>query len=205
MLNNRLARPVPTMPAMISARKLVLIFALCVLTHASEARAEPVPSAFRAAILLRSLGYERGVSKGQGELIIAVVSGPDALSRSDARDMQKAFEELSGRLKIAGRTVRVRGLQHTKLTTTLAQLRAVAPAAVYFARGLEGESASLAVDADSARWVPMCADGALLGAGCALGVRSQGDASQLVIDLKRSERAGLSFDPRMLRLSHVIR
>jgi hypothetical protein len=50
----------------------------------------------------------------------------------------------------------------------------------------------------------MCADGAHMGAGCALAVRAQGDASQLVVDLGRAKRAGLSFDPRLLRVAQIL-
>jgi len=184
-------------------KPLLIALALCCVSP-RLAFAEPVAPPLRAAILLRSLGYERGVVAGQGPLLLVIVSGADGTSKTDAREMMSAFQALSSRMKIGDRAITLRTIEHRATADTQAQLRALAPAAVYFARGLEASTLELTVGAEVAHWVPMCADGAALGAGCSVGVRALADASQLVIDLKRAHKAQLSFDPRMLRLAQVL-
>lgn len=184
-------------------KPLLIALALCCVSP-GLAFAEPVAPPLRAAILLRSLGYERGVMAGQGPLLLVIVSGADGTSKMDAREMMSAFQALSSRMKIGDRAITLRTIEHRATADTQAQLRALAPAAVYFARGLEPFTLELTVGAEVAHWVPMCADGAALGAGCSVGVRALADASQLVIDLKRAHKAQLSFDPRMLRLAQVL-
>lgn len=170
----------------------------------APARAALVPAAYRAAILLRSLGYERGVLAGKGDLVVVVLQGADKGSQADAREMGTIFSALATRMTLGQRKVQVRSYQHTSLNDTLKALAALTPAALYFPAGLEALAVQLASAVDRAHWVPMCADGARLGAGCALAVRSHENSSQLVVDLSRAKRAGLSFDARLLRFAQVV-
>jgi hypothetical protein len=182
------------------------LLALSLVDRAAPASANAVlvPAPFRAAILLRSLGYERGVISGKGPAVVLVLHGADAASQADAREMASTFTALAGRMTLSERKVELRSHQHASATETIKLLSSVKPAAVYFAAGLETLAAQLASQADQAHWVPMCADGSHLRAGCALAVRPLAAASQLVVDLARAKRAGLSFDPRLLRLAFVL-
>ncbi|HEY6876376.1 MAG TPA: YfiR/HmsC family protein [Polyangiales bacterium] len=177
---------------------------LALLTGALPAQAALVPAAYRAAILLRSLGYERGILAGKGDVVVVVLQGADKGSQADAREMMTILSALAARMSLGDRKVQVRSHQHATVNDTLKALNALAPSALYFAAGLEELAGQLGAAVDRAHWVPMCADGVRLGAGCVLAVRTHESSSQLVVDLARAKRAGLSFDARLLRLAQVL-
>lgn len=170
----------------------------------APAYAALVSAPYRAGILLRSLGYERGILAGKGNIVVLVIRGADAASQADGREMSGTFAALATRMTVGNRKIDVRALQHGDTRDTVAAVAALKPNAVYFASGVEGLAAQLAREADAAHWVSMCADGAQLGRGCAIAVRPLGEASQLVVDLVRARQAGLSFDSRLLRIAQVL-
>ena len=169
------------------------------------ARAAPVAPVFRAAILIRALGYERVAASGQGEFVLAVVGSSDGPGAADARTMYETFSGLSGRLTVATRALKVRLVSHRSAGGTRAELGKLRPQAVYFALGSEHLAESFRDLLEPLHAVAMCADGAAMPEGCVLGVQAQENGSELVVHLERSRRAGLSFDSRVLRLSRVIK
>jgi hypothetical protein len=188
-----------------SARALCLLLCGLLLGHVpgSIARAEPVSVGFRAAILIRALGYERRTATEQGDFMLVVVGSTQGPGLVDGRTMFETFSGLAQRLRIGTRTLTVVSVIHRDVNATRAQLARLKPQGVYFASGLERVAASSA-DVLGPGTVTMCADGAELAEGCVLGVQATDEGSVLVVHLGRGRRAGLSFDPRMLRLARVL-
>jgi hypothetical protein len=170
----------------------------------SIARAEPAPVGFRAAILLRALGYERRAATESGEFMLVVVGSTQGPGLVDGRTMFETFSGLAERLRIGARTIKVVSVIHRELGNTRTQLARLKPSGVYFASGLEDVSEDLEEVLRPLGTVTMCADGSELAEGCVLGVQQTDQGSVLVVHLSRSKRAGLSFDPRMLRLARVL-
>lgn len=168
-------------------------------------RAEPVPAAYRAGILLRSLGYERRIGETKGDLIVAVVSTAEPASQRDGQLMGDAFSSLAKRMRVLGRAIVVRRVRASEPRALAERLAGLAPSAVYFALGAESFASSLPGGAQLVAWVPMCADGDRMLEGCVLGVRQLEERSQLVVNLRLAHALKLDFDPRMLRLSNVIK
>jgi hypothetical protein len=106
-LNNCLARSVSRSRSIVGLQKarLLLLYAASILCAAwgATAHAKPVSPGFRAAILIRALGYERMAAEGQGDFVLAVVGGKDSESAADARMMYDIFQGLSQRLHVAYR------------------------------------------------------------------------------------------------------
>jgi hypothetical protein len=170
----------------------------------SIARAEPVSVGFRAAILVRALGYERRAATESGDFMLVVVGSTQGPGLVDGRTMFETFSGLSHRLHIGNRAINVVSIIHRDLGATRAQLERLKPQGVYFASGLERVAAGAAEVLTPLGTVTMCADGAELAEGCVLGVQATDEGSVLVVHLGRGRRAGLSFDPRMLRLARVL-
>jgi hypothetical protein len=170
----------------------------------SIARAEPVSVGFRAAILLRALGYERRAATESGEFTLVVVGATQGPGMIDGRTMFETFSGLSHRLRIGARSINVVSLIHRDLGGTRSQLARLKPQGVYFASGLERVAEAAAETLEPLGTVTMCADGAELAEGCVLGVQQTDEGSVLVVHLARGKRSGLSFDPRMLRLARVL-
>jgi hypothetical protein len=182
-----------------------LACAALLLSPVQKAEAAPVAAGFRAAILIRALGYERGAAGGQGDFVLAVVGASDGASAADARTMYETFSGLSGRLTVAARVLRVRFVNHRSMGSTRAELAKLRPNAVYFSQGFEHLAEGYRDVLEPLHAVSMCADGAAMPEGCVLGVQAKDSGSELVVHLERSRRAGLSFDSRVLRLSRVIK
>jgi hypothetical protein len=203
-----LSRPFFAEASFLLGARLVLVLACCTALCALPVRAAnaaPVAAGFRAAILIRALGYERGAASGQGDFVLAVVGGGDGASAADARTMYETFEGLSSRLTVATRSLRVSYVSHRSAAATRAELTRLRPHAVYFALGFEHVASALGDLLEPLHTVTMCADGTDLPEGCALGVQAVDRGSELVVHLGRCRKAGLSFDPRVLRLSRVIK
>jgi hypothetical protein len=170
----------------------------------SIARAEPVSVGFRAAILLRALGYERRAASETGDFTLVVVGSTQGPGLIDGRTMFETFSGLSHRLRIGARAINVVSVVHRDLGGTRAQLARLKPHGVYFASGLERVAEDSEEVLAPLGVVTMCADGAELAEGCVLGVQQTEEGSVLVVHLARGKRSGLSFDPRMLRLARVV-
>lgn len=167
-----------------------------VLIFPALVHAQSIPAALRAAILLRSLQYEKTFASGSGEATLLVLNGSGGAK--DGGEVLGPFKQIAAS-GAAGRSLKV---ESSNSDAAADETKKRAPAVIYVASGNEGALADLA----KVRGVViMCGDPALVGRGCLLSVESAGSASRLVVDLGRAEKAGLKFDARMLRLARVIR
>jgi hypothetical protein len=163
-----------------------------------------VPHTLRAAILVRSAGYERGFADRSGEAVILVVQLKSEASASDGDGMTKILSQLLKQAKIGGRRGRVVQITHESSAKTLEQIRSQRAEIVYFAAGLEQEIQNVPVR-DTVPRILVCANGADVSRGCTLGVELDGDRPRLVLNLTQANAAGLRFDAGLLRLARIVR
>lgn len=182
-------------------RAALLVF----LASAVALAASLVPAPLRAAIIIRSAGYERGFSDRPGKAVVAVIAGKSGAAAEDGKAMAQALGQLLGTTSIGGRQARVVTLTHDSNAKTIEELRAQNAEIVYVANGLEGLVAALPASEGAIKRIIVCADGADVGQGCTLGVELSGDKPRLVLNLKQANAAGLRFDPGLLRLARIVR
>jgi hypothetical protein len=174
-------------------RYAALVAALCL---PATVLAQTVPATLRAAILLRSLQYEKSFVTGAGEATLLVLGG--AKGDKDASEVLAPMKQLAGS-NAAGRGLKI---ERAAGDGTADEVQKRAATVVYVATGGEHVLAELA---PLKGVVILCGDPAFVGKGCLLSVESAGSTSRLVIDVAGAEKAGLRFDARMLRLARVIR
>ena len=179
--------------------------ALAVVLLATSGGAGPrlVPAPLRAAIVVKSVGYEKGFASRTDEAVIAVVLGESGEPQADGQAMAAIFAKLVQKTRIAGRATRI--VQVVYSGDTAAKLRAAGPDVVYLASGLEGMADEIPTSEGNKQRIVVCSHGSQVSEGCALGVELAGDKPRLVVNLKRASEAGLRFEPALLRLARVVR
>lgn len=163
------------------------------------AHAQGVPPELRAAVLVRALGYERGLRAGQGPVRLLVVS--DASGRRDADAMEAAFRGFAARTTLGGRNLQV---DRVEVGDTAEVLRHD-PQVVYLANGTREATARRIAGALPAGRIVVCGGASLVGQGCVLGVERAANRPRLIIHLTEAREAGLDWDSRLMRLARVLR
>lgn len=165
---------------------------------ARPALAGDVDPALAAALHLKILSFDLSLKKQAGSsLSIAVVyKAGSADSERAAREIGRALSSLATgkKVTVAGKRVEVVVLSNDELA------RRGAVDVVYAASGLDAELVALS----SGRRV-LTGNRAYLGRGAAIAVVEKAGKPSIVIQLKNAEKAGMSLDPKLLRLSEVIR
>jgi hypothetical protein len=159
----------------------------------------------RAAIIVRSAGYERGFADRAGEAVIAVIHQRSGAGAEDGAAMANFFAKLLKETKVAGRKGRIVQIAHESASATAEQLRVQRAEVVYFAAGLEGSMASIPAREGAISRILVCATGVGTAAGCTLGIELDGDRPRIVLNMKEANAAGLRFDPGLLRLARIVR
>jgi hypothetical protein len=185
---------------------LRILVTACLLAVSSSALAgSSVPPALRAAIILRSAGYERAFAERSGEAVIAIVHQKSGPSAEDGAAMVAVFTKLLKETKVAGRKGRIVQIVHESSASTAEQLKGQRAELVYFAVGLEGAMANIPAREGSISRILVCGNGAGTVQGCTLGVELDGDRPRVVLNMKEANAAGLRFDPGLLRLARIVR
>jgi hypothetical protein len=164
-----------------------------------------VPAALRGAIIVRSVGYERGFAQRSGKATVAVVLGKSGGSHSDGKAMAAVFTKLLQKTRIAGRPTQVVEVAHGSGAELAARLKKAGAEVVYLANGLESAAGDIPTKEGDMRRIVVCSHGSQVGGGCVLGVELAGDKPRLVLNLKRANAVGLRFQPDLLRLARVVR
>ncbi len=182
-------------------RRWLVVASLLAFSSAAWA-GELVPVALRAAIIIRSAGYERGFSERSGGAMLVVVSGRSGASAEDGRAMASLLGKGGN---IGGRPKMVVHVTHESTGKTVGELRNHRAEIVYFAEGLEGVIKDVPGQAGGVSRILVCANGADVRVGCTLGVELTGDKPRIVVNLKQANASGLRFEPEFLRLARIVR
>ncbi|MFT3922236.1 MAG: YfiR family protein [Myxococcales bacterium] len=160
------------------------------------ALAQQVPAAIRAAILLRSLSYEKGFAAGTGPATVLVLSGSNGTS--DGNETAASMKKLA----TSGGSTRQLRVETSSSDASAAEAKRTKAQVVYVASGNERALSELS---ELHHIIVLCGDPAGIGKGCVLSVEVSGTSSRLVIDLARATKLGLQLDARILRLARVVR
>jgi hypothetical protein len=182
-----------------------LVTACLVAVSTTAIAGSSVPHALRAAIILRSSGYERGFADRAGEAVIAVVHPKAGPGAEDGAAMAGFFAKLLKETRVAGRRGRIVQIAHESASATSEQLKTQRAELVYFAAGLEGAMAGVPAREGSISRILVCANGVGIAQGCTLGIELHGDRPRIVLNMKEANAAGLRFDPGLLRLARIVR
>ena len=164
-----------------------------------------VPPPLRSAIIVRTVGYERGFADRSGDAVIAVVQQKAGTGSDDGQIMAAVLTKILKETRIAGRRARVVQVIHENNAKTIEQLRSHKAEVVYFAAGLESVVSAIPIKEAGIARILVCATGAEVGQGCTLGIDLAGEKPQVVINMKQVTAAGLRFDPSLLKLARVVR
>lgn len=191
------------------ARRLLICLMMAVsallLSDWGAAGPQLVPAALRGAIIVRSVGYERGFAQRSGKAVIAVVVGKSGGAHSDGKTMAAVFSKLLQKTRIAGRPTQVVEVAHGSGAELAARLKDARAEVVYLANGLESAAGDVPAKEGDMRRIVVCSHGSQVGGSCVLGVELAGDKPRLVLNLKRANAVGLRFQPDLLRLARVVR
>jgi hypothetical protein len=173
----------------------LVVAALLVLGR--PAVAGEIDPSLSAALHLKILSFDTSLKKRpDARLTIAVMyKSGSARSEASARAMAKALEALvvGKKVTVAGRKVDVLLLPADEVA------RRAGVDVVYAASDLEADLAQ-------AGGRPVLAGSrSYLGRGAAIAVVEKAGKPAIVVHLKAAEKSGMSLDPKLLRLSEVIR
>jgi hypothetical protein len=164
-----------------------------------------VPTPLRSAIIVRSAGYERGISERSGDAVLVVVGAKTGPAAEDAQAMAAVFTKLLRETRISGRKTKVVHIVHESVSKTITELKNARAEVVYFGRGLEALVKDVPMKESGTARILVCANGKEMGQGCTLGVELAGEKPRLVLNVKQANQAGLRFDPEFLRLARIVR
>lgn len=183
-----------------------LVVALsALLLFAAPARAQD--AAQHAALVLRILSYDRNLpsrSSNQVTVLVLYRSG-DRNSEAEHRRMITAINQLSGRVRVAGRPARAIGVAYTNRAALVGAMRSENAAAVFVCSGLGGSVADISGAAREAHTLSMSRDGDSVRSGLGVGLVERGAQVQLVVNLRAVEAEGARLDAAVLRLAELIR
>ncbi|WP_437690321.1 YfiR family protein [Sorangium sp. So ce176] len=175
------------------------------ITASAETHAAPsVPYELRGAILLRSLGYERGFTSRTGTAVLAVVGGASGESAEDSRAMATVLSKLAAKTTVARRPATVQRVTYTSKAQLAEALRAGGAEVVYVARGLAAAIPDIPPREGAVIRIVVCGDGDDAKRGCAVAVGLAGAKPELLLNVKHANAVGLRFDPQLLRLARIV-
>jgi phosphomannomutase len=163
------------------------------------------PPALRAAIIVRSSGYERGFAAREGDAVLVVVKAKSGAGADDGKAMAAVFSRLLEETEIANRRTHVVQVTHESSEATAATLKSQRAEIVYFSTGLENIVKSIPAQEGKIVRILVCAHGGQLSAGCTLGVELADDKPRIVLNLTQANAAKLRFEPAFLRLARIVR
>lgn len=168
-------------------------------------RAETVPAARQATILLRALAYDDALKSRAGDQVaIVVLYDPgDTASRNESQAISGAFRDIE-KLTIQGLPVRTLEMPFESGNGLAAKLKSSGVDAVYVCNGLASHVGALRKLAEEQRLITMGAELAYVKGGLVLGVFPQQNRPSIFLNLAASKRVGASFSSELVRLASIV-
>lgn len=180
----------------------LLIFVLL----AGGAGAQAVPPDLQAAILVRTLAYDRALkARAGGAVVVGVLAkAGDKSSQAAQEEMLKAFAAAEPRT-ILGLPLKASATAFKDRASLAAWAAQEGVDALYVTAGLAEELASVRSVCDELKLASFGANRSFVEKGLAVAVVAKGDTPRLVVNLASARAAGLDLDPKLLQLSEVLK
>ena len=179
---------------------------LVLLAGSAVAQAPGVPPDLQAAILVRTLAYDRALKSRAGAAVVVgvVAKAGDKASLGAQDEMVRAFAATEPRtvLGLPLKAVAVTFKDRAGLAAWATQEGADA---LYVTSGLGDDLATLRSVCDELKLASFGANRTLVEKGLAVAVVVKGDTPRLVVNLVAARASGLDLDPKLLQLSEVLK
>lgn len=184
-----------------------LVAALAVFGGAWPALAAELPPVNQALLLLRVLAYDRNLSRRAGKrvAVIVVARAGDPRSRERADRLVEAFDEVAGKVVVAGLPVGAEALAVRDAAALQARLEASPAALVYLDEGLGPLVPELTAVTRRRGALSAAGDRALVEAGAAVAAVPRGDRAGVVVNLVAARQEGADLDAALLAVAELIR
>ncbi len=170
------------------------------------AEAPSVPADLQAAILTRTLAYDRALKARAGSAVVigVLAKAGDKLSAASQEQMLKALASVEPR-SVHGLPVRIVSASFKDRAGLLTWFDQEGIDALYVTPGLGDEVPTLRAACEERKVASLSALRAFVEKGLAVAVVAKGDTARLLVNLKAAEAAGMDLDPKLLQLSEVLR
>jgi hypothetical protein len=170
------------------------------------AESPAVPADLQAAILTRTLVYDRALKARAGSAVaIGVLSkAGDKASVAAQEQMLRAFASVEPR-SVHGLPLKVVSAPFKDRSTLLTWIDQEGIDAVYVTPGLGEDLAVIRGACEERKVASLGALRSFVEKGLAVAVVVRGETARLLVNLKAAEATGMDLDPKLLQLSEVIR
>lgn len=164
------------------------------------------PAGLQAAILARTLAYDRALLAKAGTAVVVGVLAKtgDEASLEAQQEMMRALAAVQPRT-VHGLPLKASASAFRDRAALAAWIEQEGLDAVYGTTGLGDELAVIRGVCEERKVASLSALRSFVEKGLALAVVAKGDTARLLVNLKAAEATGMSLDPKLLQLSEVIR
>lgn len=182
---------------------LVLLF---LLAGDVGAQAPAVPPDLQAAILVRTLAYDRGLKARAGTAVVVgvIAKAGDKASQAAQEEMVRAFAAAEPRT-IFGLPLKASAGAFKDRASLAAWVAQEGVDALYVTLGMAEDLAVVRSVCDELKLASFGANRSFVEKGLAVAVVAKGDTPRLVVNLASARASGLDLDPKLLQLSEVLK
>jgi hypothetical protein len=173
---------------------------------AARADAQAVPPDLQAAILARTLAYDRALKAKAGAAVVVGVlaKAGDKSSLEAQQQMMRALAAVEPR-SVQGLPLKASAAVFKDHAALVGWIEQEGLDAVYVTPGLADDLATIKSACEVRQVASLSAVRAFVEKGLAMAVVAKGDTARLLVNLKSAEATGMNLDPKLLQLSEVIR
>lgn len=158
--------------------------------------ADELPAPIMAAMLLKLLGFEKGIAQRQGEIVIGVVfDAQTPASAAAEKALRESFAKLGGE-RVQNRGIRSVSVDVRNLASQAAEVLILTPA-------LEPHLPKIVGHCSTKKILCIGPSSAYLDAGIAMALYPEAGKPRIEIDLKTIRATGMEFDYRLVRMAKV--
>jgi len=161
-----------------------------------------LPARTQALLLLRVLGYDRGLARQAGDLVVVAVAWRtgDESRRDEALD---ALREAAAQFRVAGKPVRAVPIRW-EAAGFAERLRGSGASAVLVVGGLAGQAAELARPLQEARLLSATTSRAAVESGLAIGLLLRGARAGVLVNVAAARAAGADLDATLFTVAEAL-
>jgi hypothetical protein len=186
-------------------RAVALVLALAGIVGGPAFADSAVPADVQAAIITRLLGYDRALKARGSALVIGIVAkSSDKASTQAQAEMEKAFTSLKPS-NVQGMNLIVVTHAYKDPADLLGWIVVDNVQVLYVAPGLTKEVGAIRDVCSQKKVASVSPARDLVEKGLAIGVVLKGENPSILINLPVAESIGMDLDPKVLKLSEIVR